>query len=67
MFIKMSITQKQIHLNINLNIKIFFNKLKYKYKIMCIEMQVNNNMFNTCNNSYFYVIQFFIYNISNQT
>jgi len=43
------------YLNINLNLKIVLNKLKYNYKIMCIELQVNNNMFNTCNNSYFYV------------
>ncbi len=41
------------HLNNKLNLKIIFNTLKYKYKIMCIEVQVNNNMFNTCNNSYF--------------
>ncbi len=44
------------HLNNKINLKINLNKLKYKYEIMCIEIQVNNNMFNTCNDSYFYVI-----------
>jgi len=33
---------------------------------MCIEAQINNNMFNTCNVNYFYVIWILIYNISNQ-
>jgi hypothetical protein len=47
------------HLDINLNLKIILNKLKYKYKIMCIEIQVNNNMFKKCNNNYLYVIYFF--------
>jgi len=44
------------HLNNKLNMKIKFNNLKYKYKIMCIEVQVNNNMYNIGNDSYFYVI-----------
>jgi len=34
---------------------------------MCIEAQVNDNMFNTCNDNYFYVIWIFISNICNQT
>jgi len=34
---------------------------------MCIEIQVNNTMFNTYNNNNLYVIWFLIYNISNQT
>jgi len=34
---------------------------------MCIEAQINNNMFNTSNVTYFYVIWILIYNISNQT
>ncbi len=42
------------HLDNKKNLKIKFNKLKYKFKIMCIEAQVN--MFNTCNDNYFYVI-----------
>jgi len=42
------------HLNNKLNINI--NKLKYKFKILCIEVQVNNNMFNTCNDNYFFAI-----------
>jgi len=44
------------NLNNKLNMKLNFNKLKYRYKIMCIEIQVNNNMYNTDNDSYFYVI-----------
>jgi hypothetical protein len=34
---------------------------------MCIEAQVNNNMFNTCNNNNLYVIWTSIYNRNNQT
>jgi hypothetical protein len=34
---------------------------------MCTEIQVNNNKFDTCNDSYFYAIKMFIYNLSNQT
>ncbi len=52
----MLLCKQFFHLNNKFNIKIKFNKLKYKYKIMCVEVQVNDNMFNTCNNSYFYVI-----------
>jgi hypothetical protein len=37
----------------------FFNKLKYKYKIMCIEVQFNNIMFNTCN-MFEYIFKLFI-------
>jgi len=55
------------HLNNKLNLKINWNKLKYTYQIMCIEVQVNNNMFNTCNDNYFYVIYIFISNINDQT
>jgi len=44
------------YLNNILNLKLNFNKLKYNDKIMCVEVQVNNNMLNTCNNIYFYVI-----------
>jgi hypothetical protein len=43
--------EKHFHLNNELNLKINSNKLKYKYKIICIEVLVNNNMFNTCNNN----------------
>jgi len=45
-----------VHLSNKLNIKIKFNELKYKYKKKCIEIQINNNIFNTCNDSHFYVI-----------
>ncbi len=51
-----TLCQQFSDLNNKLNVKLIINKLKYKYKIMCVEVQVNNNMFNTCNNNYFYVI-----------
>jgi hypothetical protein len=54
------------HLNYKLNLKIKFSKLKYNLETMCINIQVDSNIFNTCNYSFFYVIKIFIYNKNNQ-